>query len=159
MKRVYFAALAATILAPAALADVVAPGDVVFDEAGALEVSLTGQPGNPEEGAKVISTKSIGNCVSCHEIGAMPDVPFQGNIGPALDGVADRWSEAEIRGIVANAKKTYDGTMMPAFYKVDGFIRPGEGYTGKGIAEADITPLLTAQQIEDVVAYLATLKE
>lgn len=159
MKRAFTAALAACILAPAAMAETTAPGDVVYGEAGEVEASLTGAPGNPDEGAKVISDKSVGNCVSCHELSSMPDVPFQGNIGPSLDGVADRWTEAEIRGIVANAKLTYDGTMMPSFYKVTGFIRPGDGYTGKAIAEDAITPILTAEQIEDVVAYLATLKE
>ena len=74
-----------------------------------------------------------------------------------LDGVGSRWNEAELRGIVANAKQVYDGTIMPAFYKVDGFIRPGNAYTGK--AAETIEPLLTAQQIEDVVAFLMTLKD
>ena len=78
--------------------------------------------------------------------------------GPALDGVADRWSEAELRGIVANAKNWFPDTMMPAFYKTEGFIRLGNGYTGKA-HEGDVAPLLTAQEIEDVVAFLMTLKE
>jgi sulfur-oxidizing protein SoxX len=158
MKRAISAALAATILAIPATADTVGPGDVVYED-GAVAASLTGVPGNPEEGANVMGSKSIGNCVSCHEISALPDIPFQGNVGPTLDGVADRWNEAEIRGIVANAKLTYDGTMMPAFYKVDGFIRPGNAYSGKAIAVEDIEPLLSAEQIEDVVAFLLTLKE
>lgn len=158
MKRVFSAAIAATILAIPAMAEPIAPNDVTFED-GAIAASLTGTPGNPEEGAKVISDKGIGNCVSCHVVSAMPDVPWQGNVGPALDGVADRWSEAEIRGIVANAKLTYDGTIMPSFYKVGDFIRPGIGFTSKPLAPEDVTPLLTAQQIEDVVAYLVTLKE
>lgn len=156
MKIAISAALAACILALPATADPVAPGDVVYEE-GAVAASLSGAPGNPAEGAIVIGDKSIGNCVSCHAISALPDVPFQGNVGPALDGVADRWTEAEIRGIVANAKNTYDGTVMPSFYRVDGFIRPGDAFTGK--AATEITPLLTAQQIEDVVAFLVTLKD
>lgn len=82
---------------------------------------------------------------------------FHGEIGPPLDGVADRWSEAEIRGIVANAKVMFEGTMMPAFYKVDGFTRLGDAYTGKA-HEGEVEPLLTGQQIEDVVSYLMTLK-
>ena len=52
----------------------------------------------------------------------------------------------------------FDGTMMPSFYKTSGFVRPGDAYTGKA-APADLPPLLTAQQIEDVVAFLMTLKE
>ncbi|MFD0979485.1 sulfur oxidation c-type cytochrome SoxX [Tropicimonas aquimaris] len=158
MKRAISAAVAAMTLAIPAMAETVDPNDVVYEE-GAVTASLSGAPGNPEEGAKVISEKSVGNCVSCHQISAMPDVPFQGNVGPTLDGVADRWSEAEIRGIVANAKMTYDGTIMPSFYKTGDFIRPGVGFTSKPLAPEDVTPLLTAQQIEDVVAYLVTLKE
>ncbi|GGO56786.1 sulfur-oxidizing protein SoxX [Roseovarius pacificus] len=151
--------LAATVLAASsAMAEPVAPADVQFDEYGAVAESLTGQPGDPENGAMVMKTKSIGNCISCHEITALNDAPFHGEIGPTLDGVADRWSEAEIRGIVSNAKNTYPGTMMPAYYKVDGFVRPGNAYTGKA-PEGPLDPLLSAQQIEDVVAFLVTLKE
>lgn len=151
--------LAATVLAAgSAMAEPVAPADVQFDEYGAVAESLTGQPGDPENGAMVMKTKSIGNCISCHEVTALNDAPFHGEIGPTLDGVADRWSEAEIRGIVSNAKNTYPGTMMPAYYKVDGFVRPGNAYTGKA-PEGPLDPLLSAQQIEDVVAFLVTLKE
>ena len=151
--------LAATVLAAgSAMAEPVAPADVQFDEYGAVAESLTGQPGDPENGAMVMKTKSIGNCISCHEITALNDAPFHGEIGPTLDGVADRWSEAEIRGIVSNAKNTYPGTMMPAYYKVDGFVRPGNAYTGKA-PEGPLDPLLSAQQIEDVVAFLVTLKD
>jgi sulfur-oxidizing protein SoxX len=149
--------LAATLTTGAAFADVVAPGDVQFDEYGAVSQSLTGQPGDAENGAMVMKTKSVGNCISCHEVTALNDAPFHGEVGPPLDGVADRWSEAELRGILVNAKKTYEGTMMPAYYKVDGFIRPGNAYTGKA-AEGPLDPLLTAQQIEDVIAFLGTLE-
>lgn len=143
-------------LAPvAAFAQEVAPADVVFED-GAIAASLTGAPGNPEAGAEVISSRALGNCVACHEVGAMPDVQFQGDVGPMLDGVGERWSEAELRGIIANAKIMYDGTIMPAFYKSTGYVRPGEAYTTRP-AEEPLAPLLTAQQIEDVVAYLMTL--
>ncbi len=139
----------------AAFAQEVAPSDVVFED-GAVAASLTGVPGNPEAGAEVISSRALGNCVACHEVSAMPDVQFQGDVGPMLDGVGERWSEAELRGIIANAKIMYDGTIMPAFYKSTGYVRPGEAYTTRP-AEEPLAPLLTAQQIEDVVAYLMTL--
>ena len=134
-----------------------APKDVVYD-AGKVEASLTGTPGDPANGIKVMTTNALGNCVACHTIAALPDVQFPGDIAPPLDGVASRWSEAELRGIVANAKMTFDGSFMPAFYKTEGFIRPGGGYTGKA-PEGDLPPILTGQQVEDVVAYLLTLKE
>lgn len=151
-------ALAATLAAGAAFAEAVAPTDVKFTEDGAVEMSLTGKPGNATEGANIVGSKKKGNCVACHQLSALPDIPFQGEIGPVLDGVADRWNEAELRGILTNAKLTYDGTMMPAYYKVEGFIRPGKAYTGKA-ADDTFGPLLEAQQIEDVVAFLMTLKE
>ncbi len=150
--------LAASLIAGAAAADVVAPGDVKMDEYGAVAESLTGQPGDPAAGEKIMTTRSLGNCVACHQVTVLEYAQFLGNVGPSLDGVADRWNEAELRGIVVNAKKTYDGTVMPSYYKVDGFIRPGNAYTGKA-ADDSFGPLLTAQQIEDVVAFLSTLKE
>lgn len=159
MKRAILSAVILTASAGLALSAEVAPDDLTFTDGGAVEQSLTGVPGDAAAGRVAMSSKSIGNCVSCHVISEMADIPFQGNVGPTLDGVADRWSEAEIRGIVANAKKTYEGTVMPAFYKVSGFIRPGDGYTAKAANPETFGPLLTAQQVEDVVAYLMTLKE
>jgi len=142
--------------ATGAAAAEVAPGEVPFED-GAVAVSLTGTPGDPARGREVVGNKSLGNCVACHANSDMSDIPFHGEIGPMLDGAGERWSEAELRGIVANAKVMFPGSMMPSFYKVDGFIRPGNAYTGEA-ADDSFGPLLTAQQIEDVVAYLATLK-
>lgn len=155
-RQLGLAAGVALSLATPALTET-APKDVVFD-GGKVETSLTGTPGDPANGIKVMTTNALGNCVACHTIAALPDVQFPGDIAPPLDGVASRWSEAELRGIVANAKMTFEGSFMPAFYKTEGFIRPGGGYTGKA-PEGDLPPILTGQQIEDVVAYLLTLKE
>lgn len=154
--RLWLAAVAAFAAAVPAMSET-APKDVAFVE-GAIEASLSGAPGNPEEGAKVMTTNALGNCVACHQIAALPEVEFPGDIGPPLDGAADRWTEAQLRGIVTNAKMTFDGTFMPAFYKENGFIRPGDGFTGKAGTEP-LAPILDAQQIEDVVAFLMTLKE
>lgn len=159
MRIALIIAAAGLASAGAALAAEVAPADVSYGDNGEVEVSLSGQAGNAEEGLKVFTTRGDGNCVACHTVSALVDsVPFHGNVGPPLDGVAGRWNEAELRGIVANAKNVYDGTIMPSFYKTTGFIRPGEGFTAKA-AEEPLPPLLTAQQIEDVVAYLMTLTE
>jgi len=151
--------LAGAFVAFAALpaASETAPTDVAYVE-GSVATSMTGTPGDAENGAKVMTTAAKGNCVACHAIAAMPKVQFHGNIGPALDGVADRYDEAQLRGLIANAKLTFEGTFMPAFYKTEGFIRGTNGYTGKA-PEGPIMPILTAQEVEDVVAYLITLKE
>ncbi|MBI6630079.1 sulfur oxidation c-type cytochrome SoxX [Pontibaca salina] len=141
-----------------ASAESVDPTEVQYDEYGAVEASLSGVPGDPASGAEIMKSRAKGNCIACHEVEVLKDAPFHGEVGPALNGVGSRWSEAEMRGIVANAKMTYDGTMMPAFYKTEGFIRPGDGYTGKAGKEP-LPPILSAQEIEDVVAFLMTLKE
>lgn len=155
-RRPWLAAVVALSAATPAFSET-APKNVVYTE-GAIEASLTGTPGDPQEGVKVMTTNSLGNCVACHQIAALPDVQFPGTIAPPLDGAADRWSEAQLRGIVANAKNTFPDSFMPAFYKTEGFIRPGDAYTGKA-PEGELPPILTAQQIEDVVAFLLTLKE
>jgi len=154
MKRHILAAALVALGGIAHAADV-APGDVMYDN-GAVAASLGGAAGDAAAGAKVMTTRGLGNCVACHQVSAL-DAAFQGNVGPSLDGVGGVWNEAELRGIVANAKNTFDGTMMPSFYKSEGYIRPGDAYTGKAGTEP-LAPLLTAQQIEDVVAFLTTLK-
>ena len=158
MNRLPVIAVAVLGLGAAATAAEIAPGDVEFVD-GAVEASLTGAAGDPAAGAEVMN-KGAGNCIACHSVTALSDIPFHGEVGPPLDGAADRWTEAELRGIVANAKMMFDGTMMPSFYKTSGYIRAGDEFTGKAAADPDnLPPLLNAQQIEDVVAFLLTLKE
>jgi len=158
MKKVALSALCLAAGLTMAQAAEVAPGDVERDEYGFVPKPLTDQAGDPAEGRKIVGAKSQGNCVSCHVIGEMSDVPFHGEVGPELDGVASRYPEAMIRGILTNSKNVFEGTVMPAYYKVDGFNRPGEAFTSKP-PEGPLAPLLSAQQIEDVIAYLMTLKD
>ncbi len=148
-------ALACALLSPVH-AETIAPTDVSYVD-GAVEASLTGTAGDPAAGREIMN-KGAGNCIACHKITDLADIPFHGEIGPPLDGAGDRWSEGELRGIVTNAKQMFPDSMMPSFYRTEGFIRPGDGFTGKP-AEGELDPLLTAQQVEDVVAYLPTLKE
>lgn len=158
MRRLIITTIAASAVGVgAALAGDVAPSDVVFNEDGAIAESLTGVPGNAANAPEIMN-KGAGNCIACHQVTALSDIPFHGEVGPSLDGAADRWTEAELRGIVTNAKVMFEGSVMPSFYKVEGFTRPGDAYTGKA-PSGPLDPLLTAQQIEDVVAFLMTLKE
>ena len=147
------------LVAGAATGGEIAPKDVAFDDYGAVEASLTGVPGDAANGAAVLANRGKGNCVACHAVTALADVPFHGEVGPSLDGTGSRWSEAELRGLIANAKMTFDGTVMPAFYKTSGYIRPGNAFTGKAAETPELPPLLTAQEVEDVVAFLMTLKD
>lgn len=134
-----------------ATAEEVAPGDVTFGEYGEVAAALTGQAGDPANGRVVFMDRKLGNCLACHENADMADQPFHGEVGPSLDGVADRWEAADLRGIIVNSKGVFPETIMPAFYKADGYNRNAEKFVGQTI--------LSAQQVEDVIAYLQTLKE
>jgi sulfur-oxidizing protein SoxX len=145
------ATLAATLAASVATAADVAPKDVVFID-GMAPTPLTDTPGDPERGIEWYTDRGRGNCMTCHQNGDLPDISFQGDIAPALDGVADRWTEPELRAILVNAKKVFGPqTFMPALYKDEGFVRVRDDVAGE--------PIMTAQMIEDVLAYLLTLKE
>lgn len=152
MRRTAFliiGAIAAT--AAMATAETTAPDNVAFDDYGSVEASLTGVAGDAANGRKVFANRKLGNCLACHANTELSEQAFHGEVGPSLDGVADRWSEAELRGIISNAKMTFEGTIMPGFYKVSGFYRNMEKFDGKSV--------LTAQEVEDVLAYLQTLSE
>tara|TARA_R110002051_G_scaffold83650_9_gene148351 strand:+ start:31936 stop:32409 length:474 start_codon:yes stop_codon:yes gene_type:complete len=157
MKRTLILVAAFIGSGAAVAAQSVLPQDVAYDDYGGIPVSLSGVTGDPVAGSDVMSQRSQGNCVACHQVSELT-AAFQGNVGPSLDGAGDRWDEAQLRGIVANAKITFPDSIMPSFYKVSGYIRPGNAYTGKAAGD-ELTSLLSAQQIEDVVAFLATLKE
>ena len=129
----------------------VAPADVMFTDTGAVAVSLTGVAGDPVNGASVFKNRKKGNCLACHTNSDMMDQQFHGEVGPTLDGAADRWEEAELRGLLTNSKNTFDGTMMPAFYVDSGFTRI--------LSKFDGATILSAQEVEDVLAYLQTLSE
>lgn len=158
MKISVITAITAGFVASAAYAEDVNPTAVSYTE-GAVEQSLSGVAGDAVNGRVIVGDKRQGNCVACHVVSDLAEVPFQGEIGPMLDGAGERWSEAQLRGIVANAKIMFEDSMMPSFYRTEGFTRPGDAYTGKAADPETFGPLLSAQQVEDVVAYLATLKE
>ena len=148
------AGLAAALASPAASQAVLplTSFDVVVTAGvAAIPAPLTGKPGDAKEGGKVVAERRLGNCLSCHEIDALREEEFHGGVGPSLDGVAGRWDTGTLRMIVVNAKTVFgEETVMPAFYRVDGLNRVRSQFLGK--------PILTAQQVEDVVAFLATLK-
>ncbi len=150
----YALALVSGLAAGAALpafAQNVEPDAVIVSDSGAIEQPLAAQPGTTEAGMEVVTDKSLGNCVACHQISSL-DAPFQGNVGPSLDGVGDRYERGMLRAIVADPKKAlFEGTIMPGFYTLD---------VGKHVREDLVgETILSAQQVEDVVAFLQTLKE
>lgn len=150
MKRLALFGAGIVLLGNLAVAEAVDPNSVDFED-GAIAASLTMVAGDPVNGRKVFANLKLGNCLACHANADLNDESFHGEIGPPLDGVADRWEASELRGIVVDAKMMFDGTIMPSFYRDSGYARPLETFEGKTI--------LSAQQVEDVIAYLQTLKE
>lgn len=116
-----------------------------------IPVSLTGVAGDAKAGRAIMINRKQGNCLACHAVSDMSEQQFHGKIGPALDGVAGRYSEGQLRMLVVNSKHVYPDTMMPAFYRAEGLHMVLKGFAGKSI--------LSAQQVEDVIAYLGTQKE
>jgi len=147
------AAVAVALVSSAAapVAPLMAFKIVVANAIPTIPAPLTATPGDPKRGEQVVIERHLGNCLSCHAVSALRQEQFHGEIGPSLDGVAWRRDAAALRMIVVNPKLVFgDATAMPAFYRVDGLNRVRPEFAGK--------PILTAQQVEDVVAYLAVLK-
>lgn len=113
-----------------------------------IPVSLTGTPGDAEAGRKTAINRKKGNCLACHEM-PIPEQQFHGKTGPALESTGADYTEAELRMRIVDAQAISEDTMMPSFYK-NGQHRVLKKFIGK--------PILSAQEVEDVVAYLMTLK-
>jgi len=111
--------------------------------------SLTGKSGDPANGRKLAINRKKGNCLACHAM-PIPEQQFHGETAPSLYGVGNRLSAGELRLQIVNSKVTNEDTMMPSFYRTFGFNRPLKKFVGKSILEA--------QDVEDIVAYLLTLK-
>lgn len=146
MKRVAFAfAICVLGWSPGSASELL-KYDIVGD---AIPKSLTGSPGDPVRGRAVL-VKRESTCLLCHS-GPFPDQRFQGNLSPDLTGVGSRWSEGELRLRMVDAAHLNPETIMPSFYKIEGLTRVAPNLRGK--------PVLTAEEIEDVVAFLTTLKD
>ena len=146
-----FIAVTATLISTSVIAGDISPTDVSFGDYGEISASLTGVAGDPVAGKKVSTNRKLGNCLACHVNDDASAQSFHGEVGPELNGAGSRWSEEELRGIVVNSKNTFEGTIMPAFYSTQNGVRTLKKFVGKTI--------LSAQQVEDVVAYILTLKE
>jgi L-cysteine S-thiosulfotransferase len=113
----------------------------------AIPQSLTGQAGDPQRGRNIVRSREGGNCLLCHRM-PIPEERFQGNIGPDLAGVAARLSEGQIRLRIVDASRPNPETIMPPYYRVEDLRRVLTAYRDK--------PVLSADEIEDVVALLRT---
>jgi L-cysteine S-thiosulfotransferase len=111
--------------------------------------SLTGAAGDAARGRKLIVERA-NTCILCHS-GPFPEEKFQGDLAPNLAGAGSRWTVGQLRLRLVDASRLNPGTIMPSYYRLDGLERVASAFRGK--------PILSAEQIEDIVAYLATLRE
>lgn len=128
--------------APAAVAQ-----QIVGD---AIPASLTGKAGDAARGRAIVANRNVGLCLLCHS-GPIAEERFQGDLAPSLAGAGSRWSEGQLRLRIVDGARLNPDTIMPPYYRNSGLQRVARNFEGKTI--------LTAEQVEDVVAYLATLKD
>ena len=131
---------------PGSAQDSVAPFAVVDD---GISMPLLKLIGDADRGRGIVVSRQLGFCLLCHS-GPFPEEKFQGTIGPSLRGVGSRWAESQLRLRVVDASRLNPDTIMPPYYRLDQ-IWVAAPFRGK--------PILTAQQIEDVVVFLTTLRE
>jgi sulfur-oxidizing protein SoxX len=145
------ATLALAMLLPAMSAAQQAAALPAFRITGdAIPDSLTDVPGDAARGRTIVASRQTGLCLLCHA-GPLPEERFQGNLAPDLAGAGSRWSEGQLRLRVVDARRLNPQTLMPPYYQTGGLERVGTAWRGQ--------PLLSDQQIEDVVAFLRTLRE
>jgi len=111
---------------------------------------LTDTPGDPERGRQIVLDREVGNCLICHRV-PEPAERFQGELGPDLSGVGSRLTAGQLRLRIVDQSRLNPRTLMPPYYRIDRLALVAEQYRGK--------PVLTAQQVEDVISYLQTLRE
>ena len=145
-SRKSFAIVLGLAASGAASAQGLRPYAIVGD---AIPASLTGAPGDATRGRALVVDRG-NTCILCHN-GPFPEQRFQGDVAPSLAGSGSRWSEGELRLRLVDASRLNAATIMPSYYRTDGLSRVGRAFQGKTI--------LSAEQIEDMVAYLATLRE
>ena len=115
---------------------------------GEIAASLTGAPGDAARGRAVVTDRQVGLCLLCHS-GPFPEERFQGDLAPDLAGVGRRFTAGQIRLRIVDGSRINPSTIMPPYYRIEGLERVGRAYRGR--------PILTAEQVEDVVAFLASL--
>ena len=138
------ALLAGVVCAPVA-AEPLQPYEIVGD---AIPKPLTATPGDPAHGRAIVINRRVGLCLLCHT-GPFPEEKLQGNLAPDLAGTGLRWSVGQLRLRMVDARRLNAETIMPPYYRIDGLDRVAPSFRDK--------PIFSAQQIEDVVAFLATL--
>jgi len=116
----------------------------------AINTPLENKVGNAARGEIIFAAREGGHCVLCHQIESLT-AEFQGNVGPDLTYVGSRLTPAQMRLRIVDYDRVIPGTTMPSYYRTDNLHQLGQDYIGE--------TLLSARDIEDIIAYLQTLKE
>ncbi|RTE94235.1 sulfur oxidation c-type cytochrome SoxX [Bradyrhizobium sp. LVM 105] len=114
-----------------------------------IPASLTGSPGDAARGRALVLARTT-TCILCHS-GPFPETRFQGDLAPDLAGAGNRWTVSQLRLRLVDASRFNPETIMPSYYRADGLVRVGRNFAGK--------PILSAAEVEDIVAFLATLRD
>jgi sulfur-oxidizing protein SoxX len=138
---------ALSLTSPASLPATLASYRVVGD---AIAEPLTTSAGDAVRGRAIVANRQLGLCLLCHT-GPIPEERFQGNLAPDLGGAGSRWSAGQLRLRMVDASRLNPSTIMPSYYRIDGLTRVSPAWQGQ--------PILTAQQVEDVVAFLLALRQ
>ena len=141
-------ALLATALFAVAVSS--APAQTLLIQGDSIPAPLTAEPGDPARGRAIAASRQKGLCILCHS-GPFPEERFQGNLAPDMRGAGSRWNAGQLRLRIADSRRLNPETIMPSYFASEGFERVGAPWRGKSV--------LTASEIEDVVAYLLTLRE
>jgi len=141
-----FAIAFVPVLTAPAKAEGLAPYTIVGD---GIPEPLTGKPGDAARGRALVLDRAS-TCILCHS-GPFPETRFQGDLAPNLAGAGNRWSISQLRLRLVDASRLNPATIMPSYYRIDGLVRVGQSWRDK--------PILSAEQIEDIVAYLTTLRD
>jgi sulfur-oxidizing protein SoxX len=151
MRALAAIAAAATALGTAFPAGAAAQATIAFDVTGdAIELPLADTPGDAARGRAIVASRTTGLCLLCHS-GPIPEERAQGTLAPSLAGAGSRLTAGQLRLRVADARRVNPDSLMPSYAKTGDFVRVAPAFAGK--------PILTAAQIEDVVAYLVTLRD
>ncbi len=126
-------------------------GAVAYTVVGdAIPEPLGGLAGDAARGRAIVTQRQVGLCLLCHS-GPFPEERFQGTLAPDLAGAGTRWTEGQLRLRVVDNRRVNPATLMPSFHRIDGLTRAGSAWAGR--------PVLMAQEVEDVVALLRTLRD
>ncbi len=139
-------AILAALLASAAAGAQAVPYAVVED---GIPIPLAGRVGDAARGRAIVADRQKGLCVLCHS-GPFPELRFMGTLAPDLAGAGSRWTAAQLRLRIADPWLLNPDSIMPAYHRVDGLTRVAPAHAGR--------PILDPGEIEDVVAYLVTLR-